>query len=90
MKGGSRWRGALERWRYVLERTGMKDSQRKTCVNERHPHGTLRSQGLAVKKVEDFKHSGSTVQSDGESEKKMTRFSLRVKQMSRIRKLERE
>lgn len=45
------------------------------CVNQRHPRGTVRSQGLAIKAVEDFKYLGSTVQSNGEREKEVTRFS---------------
>lgn len=60
----------LQRWRYALEWTGMKVSQRKMYVNERYPHGTVRSQGLAIKEVEDFKYLGSTVQSNGECEKR--------------------
>ena len=34
-------------------------------VNERNPSGTVRLQGVAVKKVEDFKYSGSTFQGNG-------------------------
>lgn len=44
-------------------------------ANERHPRGTLRSQGLAIKEVEDFKYLGSTVRSNGEFEKDVTRLS---------------
>ena len=64
----------LERWRYVLERRGMKVSCSKTeymCVNERNPSGTVRLQGAEMKKVEDFKHLGSTVQSNGECGKEV-------------------
>ena len=42
--------------KYVLERRGMKVSHSKTeymCVNERNPSGTMRLQGVEVKKVED-------------------------------------
>lgn len=34
------------------------------CVNERDTGGTLALQGVEVTKVEDFKHFGSTVQSN--------------------------
>ncbi|KAK3540074.1 hypothetical protein QTP70_025389, partial [Hemibagrus guttatus] len=59
----------LERWRFVLERRGMKVSGSKTeymCVNEREGSGTVRLQGEEVKKVQEFKYLGSTVQSNGE------------------------
>ena len=59
----------LERWRYALERRGMKVNRRKTeymCVNERQVKGTVKMQGEEVAKVEDFKYLGSTVQSNGE------------------------
>ncbi|KAK3526321.1 hypothetical protein QTP70_022740 [Hemibagrus guttatus] len=60
---------SLERWRFVLERRGMKVSRSKTeymCVNEREGSGTVRLQGEEVKKVQEFKYLGSTVQSNGE------------------------
>ncbi|KAK3545034.1 hypothetical protein QTP86_033232 [Hemibagrus guttatus] len=59
----------LERWRFSLERRGMKVSRSKTeymCVNEREGSGTVRLQGEEVKKVQEFKYLGSTVQSNGE------------------------
>ncbi|KAK3531388.1 hypothetical protein QTP70_018188, partial [Hemibagrus guttatus] len=59
----------LERWRCALERRGMKVSRSKTeymCVNEREGSGTVRLQGEEVKKVQEFKYLGSTVQSNGE------------------------
>ncbi|KAK3570329.1 hypothetical protein QTP86_017160 [Hemibagrus guttatus] len=59
----------LERWRFALERRGMKVSRSKTeymCVNEREGSGKVRLQGEEVKKVEEFKYLGSTVQSNGE------------------------
>ncbi|KAK3524988.1 hypothetical protein QTP86_012195 [Hemibagrus guttatus] len=59
----------LERWRFALERRGMKVSRSKTeymCVNEREGGGTVRLQGEEVKKVQEFKYLGSTVQSNGE------------------------
>ncbi|KAK3555065.1 hypothetical protein QTP86_007988 [Hemibagrus guttatus] len=54
----------LERWRFALERRGMKVSHSKTeymCVNEREGSGTVRLQGEEVKKVQEFKYLGSTV-----------------------------
>ncbi|KAK3528551.1 hypothetical protein QTP70_002791 [Hemibagrus guttatus] len=65
---------SLERWRFVLERTGMKVSCSKTeymCVNEREGSGTVRLQGEEVKKVQEFKYLGSTVQSNGECGKEV-------------------
>ncbi|KAK3511381.1 hypothetical protein QTP70_005306 [Hemibagrus guttatus] len=44
----------LERWRFALERRGMKVSHTKTeymCVNEREGSGTVRLQGEEVKKT---------------------------------------
>ncbi|KAK3506198.1 hypothetical protein QTP70_018857, partial [Hemibagrus guttatus] len=65
----------LERWRFALERRGMKVSRSKTeymCVNEREESGTVRLQGEEVKKVQEFKYLGSTVQSNGECGKEPT------------------
>ncbi|KAK3565433.1 hypothetical protein QTP86_009698 [Hemibagrus guttatus] len=65
----------LERWRFALERRGMKVSRSKTeymCVNEREGSGTVRLQGEEVKKVQEFKYLGSTVQSNGECGKEGT------------------
>ncbi|KAK3516660.1 hypothetical protein QTP70_021999 [Hemibagrus guttatus] len=64
----------LERWRFALERRGMKVSRSKTeymCVNEREGSGTVRLQGYKVKKVQEFKYLGSTVQSNGECGKEV-------------------
>ncbi|KAK3564321.1 hypothetical protein QTP86_012406 [Hemibagrus guttatus] len=64
----------LERWRFVLEIRGMKVSGSKTeymCVNEREGSGTVRLQGEEVKKVQEFKYLGSTVQSNGECGKEV-------------------
>ncbi|KAK3554858.1 hypothetical protein QTP86_000893 [Hemibagrus guttatus] len=64
----------LERWRFALERRGIKVSRSKTeymCVNEREGSGTVRLQGEEVKKVEEFKYLGSTVQSNGECGKEV-------------------
>ncbi|KAK3557311.1 hypothetical protein QTP70_026610 [Hemibagrus guttatus] len=47
----------LERWRFALERRGMKVSRSKTeymCVNEREGSGTVRLQGEEVKKVQEY------------------------------------
>ncbi|KAK3533410.1 hypothetical protein QTP70_019490, partial [Hemibagrus guttatus] len=64
----------LERWRFAPERRGMKVSRSKTeymCVNEREGSGTVRLQGEEVKKVQEFKYLGSTVQSNGECGKEV-------------------
>ncbi|KAK3505678.1 hypothetical protein QTP70_004488, partial [Hemibagrus guttatus] len=64
----------LERWRFALERRGMKVSRSKTeymCVNEREGSGTVRLQGEEVKKVQEFKYLGSTVHSNGECGKEV-------------------
>ncbi|KAK3552498.1 hypothetical protein QTP86_012369 [Hemibagrus guttatus] len=64
----------LERWRFALERRGMKVSRSKTeymCVNEREGSGTVRLQGEEVKKVQEFKYLGSTVQTNGECGKEV-------------------
>ncbi|KAI5089891.1 hypothetical protein C0J45_20026 [Silurus meridionalis] len=60
---------SLERWRYMLERRGMKVSRSKTekmCLNEREGNGVVRLQGEEVEKVEEFRYLGSTVQCNGE------------------------
>ncbi|KAK3562145.1 hypothetical protein QTP86_030147, partial [Hemibagrus guttatus] len=54
----------LERWRFALERRGMKVSRSKTeymCVNEREGSGTVRLQGEEVKKVQDSGEPGHAV-----------------------------
>jgi len=64
----------LERWRFALERRGMKISRSKTeymCVNERQNNGALKLQGEEVNKVDVFKYLGSTVQSNGECGKEV-------------------
>ncbi|KAK3562891.1 hypothetical protein QTP86_011127 [Hemibagrus guttatus] len=64
----------LERWRFALERRGMKVSRSKSeymCVNEREGSGTVRLQGEEVKKVQELKYLGSTVQSNGECGKEV-------------------
>jgi len=50
------------------------ESRSKTeymCVNEREGNGTVRLQGEEVKKVQEFKYLGSTVQSNGECGKEV-------------------
>ncbi|KAK3563223.1 hypothetical protein QTP86_018276 [Hemibagrus guttatus] len=64
----------LERWKFALERRGMKVSRSKTeymCVNEREGSGTVRLQGEEVKKVQEFKYLGLTVQCNGECGKEV-------------------
>ncbi|KAK3540881.1 hypothetical protein QTP86_002980 [Hemibagrus guttatus] len=64
----------LERWRFALERRGMKVSRSKTeymCVNEREGSGTVRLHCEEVKKVQEFKYLGSAVQSNGECGKEV-------------------
>ncbi|KAK3557346.1 hypothetical protein QTP70_026574, partial [Hemibagrus guttatus] len=64
----------LAKWRFALERRGMKVSRSKTeymCVNEREGSGTVRLQGEEVKKVQEIKYLVSTVQSNGESGKEV-------------------
>ncbi|KAK3538358.1 hypothetical protein QTP86_000551 [Hemibagrus guttatus] len=64
----------LERWRFALERRGMKVSHSKTeymCVNEREGSGTIRLQGEEVKKVQVFKYMGSAAKSNGECGKEV-------------------
>ena len=73
MRVGSRWE-KLERWRYALERKGMKVSRSKIeymCVNERDQSGRVKQRGAEVKKVEDWKFFGSTVQSNRECGKEV-------------------
>ncbi|KAK3559749.1 hypothetical protein QTP86_020747, partial [Hemibagrus guttatus] len=72
----------LERWRFALDRRGMKVSRSKTeymCVNEREGSGTVRLQGEEVKKVLEFKYLGSTVQSNGECGKEVKKRVQAVK-----------
>ncbi|KAJ8333822.1 hypothetical protein SKAU_G00411410 [Synaphobranchus kaupii] len=64
---------SLEKWRYALERRGMKVSRSKTeymCVNGREDGG-VRMQGVEVAKVDEFKYLGSTVQSNGDCDKEV-------------------
>ena len=66
----------LERWRYALERRGMKISQSKTeylCENEMDTGQrlTMKLQDVELPKAQDFKYLGSTVQKDGGCEKEV-------------------
>ncbi|KAK3518202.1 hypothetical protein QTP70_033895, partial [Hemibagrus guttatus] len=80
----------LERWTFALERRGMKVSRSKTvymCVNEREGSGTVRLQGEEVKKVQEFKYLGSTVQSNGECGKEEQIFMENVGAVKELCKL---
>lgn len=64
----------LERWRFALERRGMKVSRDKAeymCVNDREPGGKVEMQGVEVLKVDDFRYLGSTIQSNGQCRKQV-------------------
>ncbi|KAK3553870.1 hypothetical protein QTP70_012703 [Hemibagrus guttatus] len=64
----------LESWRFALDRRGIKFSHNKSeymCVNEMEGSGTVGLQGEEVKKVQEFKYLGSTVQSNGECGKEV-------------------
>ena len=59
---------SLEKWRYALERRGMKISRSKTMymhVNKRRNSGSICLQGIEIEKVEEFRYLGSTIQSSG-------------------------
>ena len=57
---------SLERWRYALERRGMKVSRSKDiCVNERGDGEMVLLQGVEVPKVKGFRYLGSTIQCNG-------------------------
>ncbi|KAK3506129.1 hypothetical protein QTP70_002328 [Hemibagrus guttatus] len=76
-------------WRFALERRGMKVNRSKTeymCVNEREGSGTVRLQGEEVKKVQEFQHLRSTIQSNGECGKEVKkRVQAGVTRLDRIR-----
>ncbi len=58
----------LERWRYALERRGLKVSRSKTecmCLNGGDGE-TIRLQGVQMTKVDEFRYLGSMVQSNGD------------------------
>ena len=57
----------LERWRYGLERRGIKVSRSQTeymRVKGKGGSGTVQSQGAEVVKVDEFKYLGLAVQSN--------------------------
>ncbi|XP_063875044.1 uncharacterized protein LOC135108200 [Scylla paramamosain] len=58
----------LERWRYALERRGLKVSRTKTeymCLNGGDGE-TIRLQDVQMTKADEFRYLGSTVQSNGD------------------------
>ncbi|XP_063854033.1 uncharacterized protein LOC135096458 [Scylla paramamosain] len=58
----------LDRWRYALERRGLKVSRTKTeymCLNGGDGE-TIRLQGVQMTKVDEFRYLGPTVQSNGD------------------------
>ncbi|KAK3548354.1 hypothetical protein QTP70_010715 [Hemibagrus guttatus] len=57
----------MEKYRVVVSRSKTE----YMCVNEREGSGTVRLQGEEVKKVQEFKYLGSTVQSNGECGKEV-------------------
>ena len=65
----------LEEWREALEKRGMKVSRAKTeymALNGR-ADDVIHMQGTQVKKVEEFKYLGSTVQSNGDCDREVKR-----------------
>ncbi|XP_047496506.1 uncharacterized protein LOC125044099 [Penaeus chinensis] len=64
----------LEQWRRALEDRGMKVSRHKTeylCMGDQDPERAVEMQGLKLNRVQEFKYVGSTVQSDGASDKEV-------------------
>ena len=64
----------LECWRYALERRGMKVSRSKTkylCVNEGNDDETMKMEDTKVRRVNEFKYLGSTVQESGSCEREV-------------------
>ncbi|KAF4070145.1 hypothetical protein AMELA_G00296780 [Ameiurus melas] len=58
----------LEVWRSEVEDRGMRVSRQKTeylFIGKRELVGEVKMQGEKLKRVEDFKYLGSTVQTDG-------------------------
>ena len=64
----------LERWRFVLERRGMKVSRSKTeylCMSDNVTEETVKLQGADLVKVQDFKYLGCIVQDNGDCQKEV-------------------
>jgi len=64
----------LERWRFALERRGMKVSRSKTeylCMSDNVTEETVKLQGADLAKVQDFKYLGCTVQDNGDCQKEV-------------------
>ena len=65
----------LERWRFALERRGMKISRKKTeylCVNKQEAgRPPLKLQGEDVPEVDEFKYLGSTIQGNGDCDREL-------------------
>ncbi|XP_047487973.1 uncharacterized protein LOC125038499 [Penaeus chinensis] len=64
----------LEQWRRALEDRGMKVSRHKTeylYVGDQDPERAVEMQGLKLNRVQEFKYLGSTLQSDGASDKEV-------------------
>ena len=65
----------LERWRYALERRGMRVSRSKTeylCLND-IDNGEVKMEGVDIKKVTEFRYLGSTVTSTAESKTEVSK-----------------
>lgn len=50
----------LERWRYALEKRGMKVARK----NEKEAGGNMKLQGIEEMRVDEFKYLASTIQSN--------------------------
>ncbi len=64
----------LEQWRKALEDRGMKVSRQKTeylCMGDQDRERNVEMQGVKLKRVQEFKYLGSTVQSDGAADKEV-------------------
>ena len=64
----------LEKWRYALEKRGMKVSRSKTeytCINDKNQNGKVKLHGSDLEKVNEFKYLGSTVHQTGDCTKEV-------------------